>query len=213
MFVVDIYIDYLCLASDNLTSVNVYLLLLGKSVPSSTSSTTSASAPTLVEADLTSTTEISAPSTLLPAVGIEGTASSDKLHASDTYQDENSGEEDKLNMSNDTIELLARTDAIEKECRTPLSAVPREVTDPSSLVLDTEAAKDQSSLPTEQKMTGPPTLTVDTEATEDPSAPERPLSLMERAQEGLENVKTVCKGFFMEDGIRKSSRIRSSKGK
>jgi len=183
------------LVSDNLTSVNVHLLLLGKYIPSSTSSTTSASAPTLVEADLASTTEISAPSTLLWA------------------EDENSGEEDELNKSNDTLELLARTDAIEKECRTSLSAVPQEVTDPSNLVVDTEAAKDQS--PTEQKMTGPPTLTVDTdtEATEDPSAPERPLSLMERAQEGLKNVKTVCKGFFMEDGIRKSSRIRSSKGK
>ena len=166
---------YLCLPSDNLTSVNIYPLLLG----------------------------------------IANTASSDELPAPFTYHDDESIEqEDVLNLTNDTIELLARTDEIEKECRIPLSAVPpeQEVTDPSKLIVDNEAEKDQSE-ELLSLITGRPTLTVDTEATEDPSAPERALSLMERAQEGLENVKTACKGFFMEDGLRKSSRIRSSKGK
>lgn len=142
-------------------------------------------------------------------------ASSDELPAPFTYHDDESiKQEDVLNLTNDTIELLARTDEIEKECRTPLSAVPpeQEVTDPSKLIVDNEAEKDQSE-ELLSLITGRPTLTVDTEATKDPLAPERALSLMERAQEGLENVKTACKGFFMEDGLRKSSRIRSSKGK
>jgi hypothetical protein len=190
------------LASDNLTSVNIDLLLLGKATPSSTSPTTIASAPTLVVTDLTSTTEINASSIGTSGQSIEGTASSDKLPASGTYHDENSGQEDELNTTLDTIELLARTDEIEKECRTQLSYKP--TVDKATK----DESKEVSTLPTEQ-IAGPPTLTVDTEATEDPSAPGRSLSLMELAQEGLETVRTACKGFFMEDGIRKSSRIRS----
>ena len=130
-----------------------------------------------------------------PQVAITSLALFNDDYSVASSRTDNSSTQDERN---DTMEILARTDAIEEELTELLG-------NDAGEVITTVTTLSTASVGQRQ-------LTVDTDADVDPDAPQPPASLVDRLKndiaEGVQNIKKSL-GFVMENGIRKSLRTRS----
>jgi len=163
----------------------IVFYFVGKASSSSTSPTTIESIPTpfdeaMIHDDVAEvTTTVNTPSTSTTSAQNVHELTSPATLASRIEQIE------ELNNSNDTIELLARTDEIEKECHAQLLAEPpeqEEVLDPSILT----------------GLLLKPQLNIDTAAAVDLEAPKPPMSFTDRLADGVHKLRSTIEGSIQE---------------